>query len=100
PRCGGRRRFQALAISATAAATVILGGCQVTPAATRATAATSAGGPAIASPPAGAVADCLTHAPPTCYAPRQFRVAYGIQPLLDRGINGRGETIVMPEFAS
>ena len=28
-----------------------------------------------------------------CYTPQQFRVAYGIQPLLDRGIDGRGETV-------
>jgi hypothetical protein len=26
-------------------------------------------------------------------------VAYGIKPLLDRGINGRGETVVFPELA-
>ena len=46
----------------------------------------------------GAVAtDCLTLASP-CYTPRQLRVAYGIQPLLDRGITGRGQTVVLPEF--
>jgi subtilase family serine protease len=42
-------------------------------------------------------ADCLASRPP-CYAPRQLRVAYGIQPLLDRGITGRGQTVVLPEF--
>lgn len=31
--------------------------------------------------------------------PLQFRVAYGIQPLLARGIDGRGQTVVLPEFA-
>jgi subtilase family serine protease len=30
-----------------------------------------------------------------CYSPHQFRVAYGIQPLLDRGIDGRGETVTV-----
>jgi subtilase family serine protease len=35
----------------------------------------------------------------TCYTPQQLQVAYGIKPLLDRGINGRGETIVFPELA-
>ena len=30
---------------------------------------------------------------------RQFRVAYGIQPLLDRGIDGRGVTVALPEQA-
>ena len=31
------------------------------------------------------------------YAPRPLRAAYGIQPLLDRGINGRGVTVVLLE---
>ncbi len=35
----------------------------------------------------------------TCYTPRQIEVAYGIQPLLERGIDGRGETVVLPELA-
>src|SRR5579864_138825 len=34
-----------------------------------------------------------------CYSPQQLQVAYGIKPLLDRGINGRGETVVLPELA-
>jgi subtilase family serine protease len=37
--------------------------------------------------------------PATCYTPRIFRAAYGISPLLDRGIDGRGQTVVMPELA-
>ena len=44
------------------------------------------------------VRDCLTTS--QCYAPRQFRVAYGIQPLLDHGIDGRGETVVLVEFVA
>jgi subtilase family serine protease len=43
--------------------------------------------------------DCLQAAPVFCYAPRSFRIAYGIQPLLRREIDGRGETIVLPEEA-
>ena len=35
----------------------------------------------------------------TCYTPQQLEVAYGIQPLLQRGIDGRGETVVLPELA-
>jgi subtilase family serine protease len=31
----------------------------------------------------------------SCYAPHQFRVAYGIQALLDSGIDGRGETVTV-----
>ena len=48
--------------------------------------------------PAGPVSDCLKQS--ACFAPRQFRVAYGIQPLLDHGIDGRGETVVLLEFAA
>jgi subtilase family serine protease len=35
----------------------------------------------------------------TCYTPQQLQVAYGIKPLLNRGIDGRGETVVLPELA-
>jgi subtilase family serine protease len=60
--------------------------------------ATSAATAPTASAPAGAVAaDCLA-SQPACYTPEQLRVAYGIQPLLDRGITGRGQTVVLPEF--
>jgi subtilase family serine protease len=59
--------------------------------------------PPSASPGAAApasshgLADCL--AVSLCYAPRQFRVAYGIQPLLDAGVDGRGQTVVLVEYA-
>ena len=52
--------------------------------------ATGRGGAA----PAGAVSGCLLP-PASCYAPHVFRVAYGIQPLLDRGIDGRGKTVTI-----
>ena len=48
---------------------------------------------------ATAEADCRRLTAAACYAPRQFRTAYGIQPLLNRGIDGRGETVVLQEFA-
>jgi len=48
-------------------------------------------------PPALTV-DCLTQKP-ACYMPQVFYTAYGIQPLLDRGIDGRGVTVVLPEEA-
>src|SRR5260370_12874533 len=59
----------------------------------------SSGGPARppAVPPPRPAADCNSLT--TCYTPQQLRVAYGIKPLLDRGINGRGETVVLPELA-
>jgi hypothetical protein len=34
-----------------------------------------------------------------CYGPHQFLVAYGIQPLIDRGTTGHGVTVVLPEEA-
>jgi subtilase family serine protease len=46
------------------------------------------------SPAAGnSPIDCLLRK--GCYAPHQYRVAYGIQPLLDTGIDGRGETVTV-----
>ena len=46
--------------------------------------------------PASTASGCL--APPAgCYAPRLFDVAYGIQPLLDKGTDGRGETVTFLE---
>jgi len=35
-----------------------------------------------------------------CYSPQAYEVAYGVAPLLRHGINGSGETVVMPELAS
>ena len=86
-----------LAVPGMAAASTLIAvaGCGSGAAAPAAT-ATAPAATATASPP---LSDCLTLAHPTCYAPRQFRVAYGIQPLLDHGINGRGQTIVLPEIA-
>ena len=34
-----------------------------------------------------------------CYTPHAYEVAYGAAPLLRRGIDGRGETVVLPELA-
>jgi subtilase family serine protease len=63
------------------------------------TAAASSGGPArqSAAQPPSSTADC--NSVTTCYTPQQLQVAYGIKPLLDRGINGRGQTVVLPELA-
>ena len=38
---------------------------------------------------------CMSPPASSCYAPHQFRVAYGIQPVLDSGIDGRGETVTV-----
>jgi subtilase family serine protease len=53
--------------------------------------------PSSTAPPPSSTADCNSLT--TCYTPQQLQVAYGIKALLDRGINGRGETVVLPELA-
>jgi len=50
-----------------------------------------------AGPPSETAAEC--NSVTTCYTPQQLEVAYGVQPLLQRGIDGRGETVVLPELA-
>src|ERR1700722_4108744 len=45
----------------------------------------------------GGTGDCSSLQ--SCYTPEQLEVAYGVQPLLRRGIDGRGETVVLPELA-
>ena len=55
-----------------------------------------------AAPAATAPLNC---APPgvkqvLCYSPQAYEVAYGVAPLLSHGIDGSGETVVMPELAS
>jgi subtilase family serine protease/uncharacterized protein YceK len=52
----------------------------------------------VPSPPGAGLADCLASQPPSCDTPRQLLVAYGIKPLLDRGITGRRQTVVLLEF--
>ena len=56
----------------------------------------AAAGSSTAEPTSG-TADC--NSVTTCYTPQQLEVAYGVQPLFQRGIDGRGETVVLPELA-
>jgi subtilase family serine protease len=58
----------------------------------------SSAAPATPGTPGAEAADCLA-AVPACYTPQQFRVAYGIRPLLDHGTDGRGITVALPEQA-
>jgi subtilase family serine protease len=83
-----RLRAAAAGIALTS---MVAAGCSSGPAAAGNT------GTASASRPAGGTADCDSLA--TCYTPHDLQVAYGIQPLLDRGIDGRGQTVVLPELA-
>ena len=78
-----------MASLALATALIAIGGCSSS------AISTSTSSPAPASVHGVAVRNCLTEL--ACYTPQQFRVAYGIQPLLDRGIDGRGETVVLLE---
>jgi subtilase family serine protease len=90
-----RRRGQALAGACTVAA-LALSGCQgggpAKPAAATPGAATST-----AAPQSGTLSDCLTLAPALCYGVRQFLTAYGVEPLLGRGTDGRGQSVVLLE---
>jgi subtilase family serine protease len=72
---------------ALAAITLLVGGCGGSPAPSSTTRRRTPAGPQ----------DC--HSLTTCYTPEQIQVAYGVRPLLERGINGRGETVVLPELA-
>jgi subtilase family serine protease len=40
------------------------------------------------------VSDCLLP-PVSCYSAHAFQVAYGIEPLLNKGVDGRGETVTV-----
>jgi subtilase family serine protease len=70
------------------------------PAQTAATGIATAHGTARPSSSAGpspsSSADCDVA---NCYTPQQLEVAYGVQPLLRRGIDGSRETVVLPELA-
>src|SRR5580693_8532073 len=62
-------------------------------------AAAATGGPA-----ASAATGPVNCAPPDvkqipCYRPQAYQVAYGVAPLLRRGIDGSGETVIVPKLA-
>ena len=91
--CGGSSRSPAttstVATGATTGPTTVATGGATGPATTTTVAAGAA--PSRAVPPGTALQCGLD----PCLSPHQFRVAYGIQPLLDRGIDGRGETVTV-----
>jgi subtilase family serine protease len=84
-----RSRFSRTSL---AAAGLVVAAAAFSPAAAGAAVAAPSATPALAF-------DCL-HAPASCYAPGQFRVAYGVEPLLEHGIDGSGETVMVPELAT
>jgi subtilase family serine protease len=91
------RRHQALTAACIAAA-LAAAGCQAghtgaaSATATATTAARQAGGYTCLPAPPGSPAPCY-------FTPRLFRTAYGVTSLLDRGIDGRGQTVVLLEAA-
>jgi subtilase family serine protease len=96
PGRGCRRRVQTAAFIAAALA---LAGC----ASSTAARSTAAGSTATDTTSRPAGYGCLPKPPglmaPCYYSPQLFRAAYGVTPLLDRGIDGRGQTVVLPEAA-
>ena len=88
------RRWRWLAAPLTACLTAACTSAAATgsTAASAATSASAAAAPLNCAPPG-------VKQPP-CYSPRAYEVAYGVAPLLRRGIDGSGETVVMPELAS
>jgi subtilase family serine protease len=100
-RPGHRSRRLSLAAGLAAAATLIAGlaAGSASAAPARPERPTTAG-----SADTAAVIHAVSCGPPDyfiqCYSPGQYQVAYGVAPLLRRGITGRGETVVMPELAN
>ncbi|MGH3190987.1 MAG: S53 family peptidase [Streptosporangiaceae bacterium] len=87
------RSWRARLLAAALLLSVVpVAGCTGSSGTTAHGAATASG----AATPAGVGLDCLLP-PASCYAPHVFQVAYGIRPLLDRGIDGRGETMTVLE---
>jgi subtilase family serine protease len=87
---GGHQSLRRMAAFAAAAAAAVLA------TACSGSAPTSGSRPStpVSSP---RLADCLTAS--RCLAPSQFLAAYGIQPLLEAGVDGRGQTVVLVEYA-
>lgn len=103
PSGPGRARRRRAVAGAGVAIVLLLAGCG-NGTTHKAAAAHSAGtGPGVvtvtAAPHATTLSDCVTLTPALCYGVRQFLTAYGVTPLHDRGIDGRGQSVVLVEFA-
>jgi hypothetical protein len=84
------------------AAVLALAGCQ-SGAATKAVVKPTGTAPGVVTVTAAShvrtLSDCRDLTPALCYGVRQFLTAYGIEPLLSRGIDGRGQSVVLLEFS-
>jgi subtilase family serine protease len=83
---------------AAAALTACLTAACASAAATGSTAASTAASASAATAPLNCAPPGVKQ--PPCYSPQAYEVAYGVAPLLGHGINGSGETVVIPELAS
>jgi len=92
---GPPRRWRWLAAASLAAC--LTAACTSAAATSGTAAATSAAATSAPASAATVTVDC--GAPKRCYSPQAYQVAYGVAPLLSRGIDGSGETVVMPELA-
>ncbi len=90
-----RSRRAPLLAAALLLSVVLVAGCTGSSGTTARGTATASG----EATPAGVVSDCLLP-PVSCYSPHVFQVAYGIQSLLNRGIDGRGETVTVLDAAA
>jgi len=98
PGIAHRRRLPVSAFSLAMATGLLVAACSsMQTATTGAVAAHETPKPSATSTAARSTADCESLT--TCYTPQQLETAYGVQPLLRRGIDGRGETVVLPELA-
>ena len=92
-------RVGALVVAAAMVAAVVLVAGRAAPTATRHVvrphpfAAGHVLGASLQNPPDTATCLVLLHR--ACYEPKQFRTAYDLQPLYDRGLTGAGRTIVI-----
>jgi subtilase family serine protease len=89
-------RANAVRFAAAAAIAVLAAGCSGGSASTSASTARHSAGPAASV----AVTGCRHQYASACFTPQQLRVAYGFQPLLDRGTDGRGQIVELMEFAN
>ncbi|MGA2970702.1 MAG: hypothetical protein ABSE75_12960, partial [Acidimicrobiales bacterium] len=76
------------AVAATGASLLVGGLCLI---------GTGSSASASLGPRLSATADC--NSVTTCFTPQQIDVAYGVTPLLAKGIDGKGETVILPELA-
>jgi len=101
PAGTGRKRRRQVLAGACVAAVIALAGCQSS-GATEAAAKPAVTAPGVVTVTAAShvrtLSDCRALTPALCYGVRQFLTAYGIEPLLSHGIDGRGQSVVLPEL--